>query len=89
MVKVVKARLRGAPLPQFKYRDFGSLVSLADYDTLGVVFKDVKMQGLIARLAYRSLHKRHLQALHGSFKVALNTLVHAVTRRTEPRIKLH
>jgi NADH dehydrogenase len=49
----------------------------------------VKMQGLLARLAYLSLHKRHLQALHGTFKVALDTLVKALTRRTEPRIKLH
>jgi NADH dehydrogenase len=89
MVKVVKARLRGDAVPVFKYRDFGSLVSLADYETLGLVFKNVKMQGLIARLAYRSLHKRHLQALHGSFKVALDSFSRAVTRRTEPRIKLH
>ncbi len=89
MVKVIKARLRGAPLPNFKYRDLGSLVALADYSTLGVVFHNVKMRGLLARLAYLSLHKRHLQALHGTFKVALDTLVKAVTRRTEPRIKLH
>ncbi len=89
MISIVNKRLRGEPLPNFKYRDYGSLVSLADYDTFGVVFKDVKMQGLIARWAYRALHKRHLQALHGSFKVALDLLVHAVTRRTEPRIKLH
>ena len=90
MTKVVNIRLRGGgPLPDFKYRDLGSLVSLADYDTLGIIFHNVKMQGLIARLAYRSLHKRHLQALHGNFKVALDALVKAVTRRTEPRIKLH
>ncbi len=89
MVKVVKARLRGEPLPSFKYRDLGSLVALADYETLGIVLHNVKLQGLIARLAYRSLHKRHLQALHGNFKVALDSLVKAVTRRTEPRIKLH
>jgi NADH:ubiquinone reductase (H+-translocating) len=89
MVKVVKARLRGVPLPKFKYHDYGSLVALADYETLGLFFKNVKMQGLIARLAYRSLHKRHLQALHGNFKVALDSLVHAATHRTEPRIKLH
>jgi NADH:ubiquinone reductase (H+-translocating) len=89
MVKVVKARLRGVPLPNFKYRDLGSLVALADYETLGVVLHNVKLQGLIARVAYRSLHQRHLRALHGSFKVALDSLVKAVTRRTEPRIKLH
>jgi NADH dehydrogenase len=89
MVKTIKARLHGAPLPQFKYRDFGSLVALADYRTLGVLFHNVKLQGLLARLTYLSLHKRHLQALHGNFKVALDTLVNAITRRTEPRIKLH
>src|SRR5271155_5408886 len=90
MVKTVNARLRGdKPLPQFGYRDFGSLVSLADYTALGVLRHNVKIQGLIARLAYRSLHKRHLQALHGNFKVALDSLVRAVTRHTEPRIKLH
>src|SRR5271156_3922743 len=89
MVKVVTARLRGSPLPNFKYRDLGSLVALADYGTLGILFHNVKMQGLLARLAYRSLHKRHLQALHGNFKVALDTLVNLATRRTEPRIKLH
>jgi NADH dehydrogenase len=89
MVKAINARLNGLPLPQFKYRDLGSLVALAHYGTLGVVFHNVKMQGLIARLAYLSLHKRHLQAVHGTFKVALDTLIKAVTRRTEPRIKLH
>ena len=89
MIKVVNKRLRGEPLPNFTYHDRGSLVSLADYDTFGVLYKNVKLQGLIARWAYRALHKRHLQALHGSFKVALDSLVHAVTKRTEPRIKLH
>jgi NADH:ubiquinone reductase (H+-translocating) len=89
MVKVVNARLKGKPLPQFTYRDLGSLVALADYGTLGVLFRNVRLQGLIARLAYLSLHKRHLQAVHGTFKVVLDTLVKAATRRTEPRIKLH
>jgi NADH:ubiquinone reductase (H+-translocating) len=89
MVKVVKARLRGAPLPQFKYRDLGSLIALADYNTVGVILNDLKLEGLFARLAYRSLHQMHQRALHGSFKVALDTLVRFVTRRTEPRIKLH
>jgi NADH:ubiquinone reductase (H+-translocating) len=89
MVKLLKARLRGAPLPVFKYRDFGSLVSLADYRTLGVVLNGLKLEGLFARLAYLSLHKRHLQAVYGSFKVALDTIGNAFTRHTEPRIKLH
>jgi NADH:ubiquinone reductase (H+-translocating) len=89
MVNVIKARLRGDPLPTFKYRDLGSLISLADYNTVGIVLNDFKLEGLVARLAYRSLHMRHLQALHGTFKVVVDALVKALTRRTEPRIKLH
>jgi NADH:ubiquinone reductase (H+-translocating) len=89
LITAIKKRLRGEPLPDFKYRDRGSLISLADYDTFGLVFKNVKLQGLMARWTYRALHKRHLQALHGSFKVAVDSLIHAVTKRTEPRIKLH
>src|SRR5271168_4363307 len=38
LIAVVNKRLRGEPLPNFKYRDYGSLVSLADYDTFGVLF---------------------------------------------------
>ncbi|HUD87849.1 MAG TPA: NAD(P)/FAD-dependent oxidoreductase [Xanthobacteraceae bacterium] len=89
MVKVVKARLRGAPLPAFKYRDLGSLVALADYNTVGVILNGLKLEGLFARLAYRSLHQMHMQALHGNLKVALDGLARVLTRRTEPRIKLH
>ena len=89
MISAIKKRLRGAPLKNFVYRDRGSLISLADYDTLGIVFKNVKLQGLIAHWTYKALHKRHLRALHGSFKVALDSLVHAITKHTEPRIKLH
>jgi len=38
---------------------------------------------------YRSLYKMHEQALHGTVKTALDTLARALTRRTEPRVKLH
>jgi len=38
---------------------------------------------------YRSLYKMHQQALHGSVKTALDTLADLISRRTEPRVKLH
>jgi len=50
---------------------------------------NLKIEGFIARLMYRSLHKLHLQALHGMANVALGTLAELISRRTEPRIKLH
>jgi NADH dehydrogenase len=38
---------------------------------------------------YRSLYKMHERALHGTVKTALSTLARSLTRRTEPRVKLH
>jgi NADH dehydrogenase len=38
---------------------------------------------------YLSLYKQHELALHGWWKVALDTLARLITRRTVPRIKLH
>jgi NADH dehydrogenase len=88
MVKAIKLRLRGEAIPNFKYRDLGSLVALSDYRTYGIV-RGFKLEGLIAKLAYRSLHKMHLLALYGGAKVALDTLAALISRRTEPKIKLH
>ncbi len=89
MVKAIKARLAGRPLPNFKYRDFGSLVSLSHYHTFGILFHGFKFEGLLARIVYRSLHLMHQRALHGTGKVALDTIAKALTQHTEPRIKLH
>ncbi len=60
LVKAIAARLKHRPVPAFRYRDFGSLVSLADYRTFGNVVGGLKIEGLVARLMYRSLYKMHL-----------------------------
>ena len=38
---------------------------------------------------YRSLYKMHQIALHGVWKVVLDTIARMLTRHTEPRVKLH
>ena len=90
----LQRRLRGEPLRPFRYRDFGSLVSLGEYSTVGslmgfIVGKSMFIEGLFARLMYRSLYKMHEVALHGPGKVILDTLSRVITRRTEPVVKLH
>ena len=57
-------------LKPYVYKDFGSLVSLGEYSTVGnlmgfVVGKSMFVEGYFARLMYRSLHKMHEMALHG------------------------
>ncbi|AMB45761.1 MULTISPECIES: NAD(P)/FAD-dependent oxidoreductase [Methylobacteriaceae] len=87
-------RLAGRPLKPFKYRDFGSLVSLGEYTAVGNLMgfiqgKNMFIAGLFARLMYRSLYKMHETAVNGWWKTSLDTLARALTRRTEPRVKLH
>ena len=94
MVKQMKLRLAGKPLQPFRYRDFGSLVSLGDYSTVGnlmgaLVGGALFIEGHFARLMYISLYKMHELALHGFWKVALDTAARLITRRTEPHVKLH
>jgi NADH dehydrogenase len=64
-------------------------VALSDYKTFGVVFGGFRLEGLIAKLAYRSLHQQHLLALYGFGKFILLSLAALISRRAEPRIKLH
>ena len=86
--------LRGEPIKDYRYRDFGSLVSLGEFSTIGsmmgaLVGGNLVFAGIFARMMYLSLYKMHEHALHGSVKVALDTLARLITRRTEPHVKLH
>jgi len=85
----MKRRLAGKPIKPWRYRDFGSLVSLSEYSTLGDLMGGLRVKGLLARGMYLSLYKMHEVALHGVSKVALDTLARRITRRTEPHVKLH
>lgn len=94
MVGQIRRRVAGKPLRDYRYRDFGSLVSLGEFSTVGnmigaLVGGDPMIEGRFARLIYLSLYEMHELALHGYPKVALNTLAHLITRRTESHIKLH
>ena len=94
LIGQIEARIAGKPLTAFKYRDFGSLVSLGHYSTVGSLMgfirgRNMLIVGLFARMMYRSLYKMHERALHGTVKTALDAMARALTRRTESRVKLH
>ena len=70
LVRQIRRRLRGQPLKPWRYRDFGSLVSLGEYSTVGnlmgsLVGGNLWVEGLFARAMYLSLYKMHQVALHG------------------------
>jgi NADH dehydrogenase len=94
LVKQIRNRIESKPLTEWRYRDFGSLVSLGEYSTVGnlmgaLVGQNLWIEGLFARMMYLSLYKMHELALHGFWKVTLDTAARMITRRTEPHVKLH
>lgn len=94
LVRTLTDRLAGKPPQPWRYRDFGSLVSLGRHSTVGnlmggLVGGSMMIEGLFARLMYVSLYKMHKLALHGWGMVILDTLAHRINRRIEPPVKLH
>jgi NADH dehydrogenase len=94
LLRSLARRLDGLPPETFRYRDFGSLVSLGEYSTIGSLMgflsgKSYRVEGWFARFMYLSLYKMHLYALHGPIGVALDTLARLLKRSTEPKVKLH
>ena len=86
--------LAGQPVKPFVYTDQGSLVSLAEYSSVGSLMGSLSqgsffIEGQIAKLMYWALHKQHQLALGGVRKTALITLSEMIDRTHRPRIKLH
>jgi NADH dehydrogenase len=84
----------GKTLKPYQYRDFGSLVSLGEYNSVGsmmggLIGGSLMVEGLFAKLMYISLYKLHQLALHGWVKVFLDTVSRLIHRRTHSIVKLH
>jgi NADH dehydrogenase len=94
LAKNLWLHVQGKPVRDWRYRDFGSLVSLGKHSTVGNLMGaltggSLMIEGYFARLMYVSLYKMHEYALHGFAKVFLDTLGRLLIRRTEPHVKLH
>lgn len=94
VAQAIVKRLKGrSDIGEYRYRDYGSLVTLGRYSTVGSLMGSVTgniwISGMIARLVYLSLHKMHQVTLHGWFNTTLLTLSSALRRSVNPEIKLH
>lgn len=94
MIGQIRRRLANKTLKPYRYRDFGSLVSLGKFSTVGnmmggLIGKNLMVEGYFAKLMYLSLYKLHELAIHGLTKTALYTLARMITRNTNPTVKLH
>jgi len=94
LYKQINRVIQRQPLRPYEYRDFGSLVSLGEYSSVGsmmggLIGGSLMVEGLFAKCMYISLYKLHQLALHGWAKVALDTLSRSIHRRTHSIVKLH
>ena len=94
MWQQIQRRLASKPLKPYRYRDFGSLVSLGKFSTVGnmmggLIGKSLMIEGYFAKLMYLSLYKLHELAIHGTLKTTLITLSRMITKQTNPTVKLH
>jgi NADH dehydrogenase len=94
LVKTIVRRIDGRPPQPYRYRDFGSLVSLGNYHSIGTLMGfatggTLRVEGLLAKLFYLSLYRMHAWALFGFWRMALDTLARMIRRQTHPLVKLH
>ncbi|MCY1429852.1 NADH dehydrogenase [compost metagenome] len=93
LVKAFRLKLEGKALPEYRYQDYGSLISLSRFSAVGNLMGNlmgsVKLEGWLARMFYISLYRMHQMALYGRFRTLLLMLSDRLGRSTEPRLKLH
>ncbi len=94
LAAALPALLERRTVAPYRYRDQGSLVSLASYSSVGSLMGSLTrgsmfIEGFLAKLMYWGLHKQHQYALGGFRKTALITLSELIDRAHRPRIKLH
>jgi NADH dehydrogenase len=78
----------------FVYRDRGSLVSLSRFSTVGSLMGNLVggrmfVEGWLARIAYQSLYRMHLVAIHGWIRGVALIIVGHVNQIVRPKLKLH
>lgn len=92
--KNILASLNNKPMKPFRYRDHGSLISLARYSTVGNLMGNLTggnlfIEGRIARTVYISLYRMHQMAVHGLWKTGMLMFAGRLNRWLRPRLKLH
>lgn len=78
----------------YEYRDYGSLVSFGQRDSVGSLMGSLQgknwfVEGAFARLMYTSLHLMHHQAIMGTLRTGVLALARFLIKRSTPMVKLH
>ena len=90
----IKASFRSEALKEYVYKDYGSLVNLSNYSTVGSLMGNLTggsmfVEGRIARFVYISLYRLHLIAIHGWVKATVIMAAQKIGKVVKPKLKLH
>lgn len=94
LYKALSARINGRPIGVFQYKDHGSLISLGSSTAIGnlsgiAASRNIFVQGLIAKVMYAALYRKHLMAVSGLRRMAVALLANGLRQIGTPRVKLH
>ncbi len=90
----ITAASRNEKLKDYTYKDYGSLVNLSRYSTVGSLMGNLMkgsmfVEGRLARFVYVSLYRLHLIAIHGWFKAMIILAAQRIGKVVKPKLKLH
>ena len=90
----ILATVTGKPLKSYVYNDYGSLIHLSKYSTVGSLMGNLSnssmfIEGHLARFVYNSLYSMHQFAVHGYIKGAVGMLSRQVSKFVGSKLKLH
>ncbi|WP_129134689.1 NAD(P)/FAD-dependent oxidoreductase [Luteimonas sp. YGD11-2] len=93
LIDALPRALQGRPVPDFRYRDLGALVSLGDYDAFGSLgqfglFNGLTFRGKLAQLSHVMLYRSHQARIHGFWRGGLLWLVDRLNSRVRASIRL-
>ena len=90
----IKSSFLGESQKDYVYKDYGSLVNLSRYSTVGSLMGNLSsrsmfIEGRLARFVYVSLYRLHLIAIHGWVKATVIMAAQKIGKVVKPKLKLH
>ena len=93
LARAMKCRVTGRALPEFSYRDAGTLVGFGNKGTIGSLSglraRPIFVDGWVATVVYKLIYRKHVMTLTGFARMAFDTASHWLRRRAHPLIKLY
>ncbi|WMC19685.1 MAG: FAD-dependent oxidoreductase [Enterobacteriaceae bacterium PC38] len=91
--KNILSILNNKPLSLYKYNDYGTIISLSKFYTIGyliikLINKNIIIKGKIAHFIYILLHKMHQIKIQGYIKTLLIIIINIINKFIKLKIKI-